>query len=84
MRTNIEIDDDLMRQVMKATGATTKKDAVQMAMKFVLNKKKQATALAALWGIAKDDRGWDPPPAKWGNAKLDRDKTVKASPGKAA
>ena len=29
MRTNIDIDDKLMRQAMKATGATTKKAAVE-------------------------------------------------------
>jgi Arc/MetJ family transcription regulator len=36
MRTNIEIDDKLMRQAMKATGATTKKAAVEASLrKFI-------------------------------------------------
>jgi Arc/MetJ family transcription regulator len=33
VRTNIEIDDKLMKQAMKATGATTKKGAVEAAMR---------------------------------------------------
>jgi Arc/MetJ family transcription regulator len=33
MRTNIEIDDKLMKQAMKATGATTKKAAVEAALR---------------------------------------------------
>jgi Arc/MetJ family transcription regulator len=33
MRTNIDIDDKLMKQAMKATGAATKKAAVEMALK---------------------------------------------------
>ena len=33
MRTNIDIDDELMRETMKVTGATTKKAAVEEAMR---------------------------------------------------
>jgi Arc/MetJ family transcription regulator len=33
MRTNIDIDDKLMKQAMKATGATTKKAAVEAALR---------------------------------------------------
>jgi Arc/MetJ family transcription regulator len=33
MRTNIEIDDKLMRQAMKATGATTKRAAIDKALR---------------------------------------------------
>lgn len=36
MRTNIEIDDDLMRQVLEATGLKTKKSAVELGLKTVL------------------------------------------------
>jgi Arc/MetJ family transcription regulator len=36
MRTNIDIDDNLMQQAMKATGASTKKAAVEMALRQVL------------------------------------------------
>lgn len=41
MRTNIEIDDRLMKQAMKATGATTKKAAVEAALRKVVQLKKQ-------------------------------------------
>ena len=41
MRTNIEIDDKLMKQAMKATGATTKKAAVDAALRKVVKLKKQ-------------------------------------------
>jgi Arc/MetJ family transcription regulator len=41
MRTNIDIDDKLMRQAMKATGATTKKAAVEAALRKVVQLKKQ-------------------------------------------
>jgi len=33
MRTNIEIDDELMRQAMAATGATSKKAAVEASLR---------------------------------------------------
>jgi Arc/MetJ family transcription regulator len=33
MRTNIEIDDELLRQAMKATGQTTKKATVETALR---------------------------------------------------
>ncbi len=42
MRTNIEIDDKLMKQAMKATGATTKKAAVESALRQIVQLKKQA------------------------------------------
>ena len=36
MRTNIEIDDKLMKQAMKATGATTKRAAVDASLRKLL------------------------------------------------
>ena len=33
MRTNIEIDDDLMRQALKLSGAGTKREAVDLALR---------------------------------------------------
>lgn len=33
MRTNIDIDDDLMKQAMKAIGATTKRAAIDSALR---------------------------------------------------
>jgi Arc/MetJ family transcription regulator len=43
MRTNIEIDDKLMRDVLKATGLKTKKDAVDLALKTLIRLKNQET-----------------------------------------
>jgi Arc/MetJ family transcription regulator len=42
MRTNIEIDDKLMKQAMKATGATTKRAAVEAALRKTVQLKRQA------------------------------------------
>ncbi len=41
MRTNIDIDDKLMKQAMKATGASTKKAAVEAALRKVVQLKSQ-------------------------------------------
>ena len=54
MRTNIEIDDKLMKQAMKATGATTKKAAVEAAMQIAVQLHKQGEAIQKLWGL-----GWE-------------------------
>ncbi len=42
MRTNIEIDDELMEQAMKATGATTKRAAVEASLRQMVQLKEQA------------------------------------------
>jgi Arc/MetJ family transcription regulator len=41
MRTNIVIDDELMRQVMKLTGLRTKREAVELGLKALLRLKNQ-------------------------------------------
>jgi len=41
MRTNILIDDDLMKEVLKATGLKTKKEAVELGLKTLIRLKKQ-------------------------------------------
>ena len=41
MRTNIDIDDKLMKQAMKATGAATKKAAVEASMRLAVRLKQQ-------------------------------------------
>jgi Arc/MetJ family transcription regulator len=41
MRTNVEIDDELMRQAMKASKTTTKKAAVEEALRLVVQLKRQ-------------------------------------------
>jgi Arc/MetJ family transcription regulator len=41
MRTNIEIDDRLMKDALKVTGAKTKKEAVELGLKSLLDLKRQ-------------------------------------------
>jgi Arc/MetJ family transcription regulator len=41
MRTNIDIDDELMREAMRATGTETKKAAVEASLRKVVQLKKQ-------------------------------------------
>lgn len=41
MRTNIVIDDALMEEAIKLTGAKTKKDAVELGLKTLIRLKKQ-------------------------------------------
>lgn len=36
MRTNIDIDDDLMREAMRASGATTKRAAVEQGLRMLI------------------------------------------------
>lgn len=41
MRTNIEIDDRLMKDILKITGLKTKREVVDMALKELLRLKRQ-------------------------------------------
>ena len=41
MRTNIDIDEELIQEAMKLTGITTKKAAVEEALKRMVSLKKQ-------------------------------------------
>jgi Arc/MetJ family transcription regulator len=41
MRTNIEIDDDLMRQALRASGERTKRAAVDQALRLLVQTKAQ-------------------------------------------
>lgn len=53
-RTNIDIDDALMAEAMKATGQTTKKATVEEALRLVSRRKRLKQALEDLRGI-----GWE-------------------------
>ena len=53
MRTNIEIDEDLIAGVMRVFGCKTKRQAVDSALREVLQIRQQE-ALMELWGL-----GWD-------------------------
>ena len=44
MRTNIEIDDKLMKDALRVTGAKTKKEAVEIGLKTVVSLQRQAQA----------------------------------------
>ena len=54
MRTNIDIDDELLAKAMAVTGQTTKKGAVESALRDVVRRHELKKALDELWGI-----GWD-------------------------
>lgn len=41
MRTNIVIDDQLMADALKATGLTTKREAVELGLKTLIRLKQQ-------------------------------------------
>ena len=42
MHTNIDIDDKLIKEALKATGLTTKKDAVELGLKTLVKLQKQS------------------------------------------
>ncbi len=54
MRTNIDIDDELLTQAMTAAGLTTKKATVEEALRRLVRGHQRRGALADLTGL-----GWD-------------------------
>ncbi|MBS0643003.1 MAG: type II toxin-antitoxin system VapB family antitoxin [Acetobacteraceae bacterium] len=54
MRTNIDIDDDLLAEAMAATGLPTKKATVEEALRLLVVRHRRRSALAGLAGI-----GWE-------------------------
>ena len=54
MRTNIEIDDELLSQAMAASGLSTKRATVEEGLRLLVRVRKQAKALAELKGL-----GWE-------------------------
>ncbi len=61
MRTNIDIDDDLMEEALVRTGSKTKKEVVEMALRMLVQVRRQE-GLRSLKGILKDEGwgwGWD-------------------------
>lgn len=44
MRTNIEIDDKLMKETLRATGLKTKREAVELALQTLLRLRRQEKA----------------------------------------
>jgi Arc/MetJ family transcription regulator len=53
LRTNIDIDDELLSQAMAAAGLSTKRATVEEGLRLLVRVRKQAKALAALKGL-----GW--------------------------
>ncbi|ACK52592.1 conserved hypothetical protein [Methylocella silvestris BL2] len=53
MRTNIEIDDELLAEAMAATGLSTKKATVEEALRALVRQKRQRRAIADMIGL-----GW--------------------------
>jgi Arc/MetJ family transcription regulator len=54
MRTNIEIDDELLSQAMKAAGTSTKRATVEAGLRLLVRVRKQMEALEDLTGL-----GWE-------------------------
>lgn len=54
MRTNIDINDELLSEAMQVTGLSTKKAVVEEALRFLIKLKSQRSALDDIRGI-----GWD-------------------------
>lgn len=54
MRTNIELDDTLLAEAMKATGLPTKRATVEEALRIVVRQHRQRRTLEELNGL-----GWE-------------------------
>jgi Arc/MetJ family transcription regulator len=53
MRTNIDIDDDLLAEAMAAAGLATKKATVEEALRTLVRQSRRRTAIADMRGL-----GW--------------------------
>ena len=54
MRTNIDIDDDLLAEAMAATGLETKKATVEEALRRLVHRHRRQVAFADMAGL-----GWE-------------------------
>ena len=54
MRTNIDIDDELLARAMAATGLPTKKATVEEALRRLVRRQERVEALAEMRGL-----GWE-------------------------
>jgi len=54
MRTNIDIDDELIAEAMQATGAPTKKAVVEQGLRLLVRNRQLKQAINDMAGI-----GWD-------------------------
>jgi len=58
MITNIDIDEDLIAQAMQVSGARSKREAVDRALREMIARAKRPR-IRDLWGIAADGGFWD-------------------------
>lgn len=74
MRTNIEIDDELLSQAMKVTGLSTKRATVEEGLRLLVRVREQAKALAELHGLGweddLEDRRWGREPRRSGFSSI--------------
>ena len=54
MRTNIDLDDELLAETMRVTGQKTKKGAIEEAMRLVTRHARLKQTIERMWGT-----GWD-------------------------
>ena len=70
MRTNVDIDDDLMANAMEALGTTTKRETIERSLRDTVRARAQLKALDELRGIGwegdLDQMRTDPPVREWG------------------
>ena len=59
MRTNIDIDDDLLRKAMKATGTKTKKAAVEEGLRRIVEGAEAYKLLKQLQGTVEFEDGYN-------------------------
>jgi antitoxin ParD1/3/4 len=78
MRTNIEIDDDLMAAAMEAGGFKTKKEAVEEGLRLV-RRRKVYEGLLALRGKLQ----WDDSDEAWARVRAEANPTAVAQEPKA-
>jgi Arc/MetJ family transcription regulator len=55
MRTNIEIDDDLMRKALEGSGSRTKKEVVERALRLMVQIQAQTSILKLRGKVEFDD-----------------------------
>ncbi len=86
MRTNIEIDDDLMAAAMEAGGFKTKKEAVEEGLRLVRRRKVYEGLLALRGKLQWDDsdEGWARADAQTGQAVQEPAASESAPAGKAS
>ena len=76
IRTNIDINDDLMQQAMASSEATTKRDVVEEALRLLVQTRSQGRLRRLRGKVAWVDyfNGLENPETNWLEARLDQDR----------